>query len=76
MICPKCGFLMEDLGNVSGKLLLTNPPTWDKIHICRGCKLQKSEWCRGPFPQVVNLNEYTNADDWKMAAADSAKREE
>lgn len=33
--CPICKQGMEYLGNVSGRVYATNPPSWDGVYICR-----------------------------------------
>lgn len=36
--CNKCGFEMNNLGNISGILFLTKPDQWDEVYICDKCK--------------------------------------
>jgi hypothetical protein len=33
---------MENLGNVSGRVLDSMPPQWDDVHVCLGCKIKRT----------------------------------
>lgn len=39
--CPECNEPMENLGNLSGVVMASNPPQWDVTYVCRADKLKK-----------------------------------
>jgi hypothetical protein len=39
-LCPKCKKPMDNLGNLAGVVLLSNPPQWDETHVCHNCRVK------------------------------------
>jgi hypothetical protein len=33
---------MKNMGNISGRVFTSNPPSWDELHVCDDCKLKKT----------------------------------
>jgi hypothetical protein len=38
--CPKCGKPMQNLGNLDGIVMTSNPPCWYDIWVCHECKVK------------------------------------
>lgn len=62
MNCPKCKEPMKNLGNTSGKVLLTNPPKWIDTYICEACKLKKDVEVRGTLPHT-DISDYEDISE-------------
>lgn len=59
--CPNCFKQMENLGNVTGTEQASNPPQWDEVWICRGCRLKKTQHVIGERKQAgppADLDQY------------------
>ncbi len=56
MGCPCCGRDMENLGNVTGEVFLSNPPQWDEVWVCLHCKVKATLRVRAPENKVRDID--------------------
>ena len=53
VLCEK-GHPMEDVGNVSGRVLTSYPAQWDETYICRICNTKRVVRKRGSIPETFD----------------------
>ena len=52
---------MQNLGNLSGIVLTSNPVQWDAVFVCHDCKVRISERMTGPTqPDYSHIWQYKN----------------
>lgn len=58
-VCPRCGELMESLGNIDNSVMTTNPPQWDELFVCHQDKVKMAIRRHGEAqPHKPTLSDY------------------
>lgn len=57
---------MENLGNLEGFVMTSNPPMWYETYICNKCMIKKTELISGDIDKKkkVDLNLYKDYNDF------------